>query len=202
MSVTTTTSINHTHHTYLGGGTHILIRNIRRPTQEIKDGLGDLGRKRIRRVNQSRVENSNGSHSRVHGYGIGLCSTTALSRDRESGRVYVAVLSTSSPGGSGGGGGLHNPIDGSFMLSGIGICRLGDAIRVIFSAGRTVGENEDAVRSYLAEKVFENPPVVTASRLPPHEHGELQPSGGIARCVDDVAGKRWICRPGLYTYQI
>ena len=87
------------------------------------------------------------------------------------------------------------------MLSGIGVRRLGDAIRVIFSARRTVGENEDAVGSYLVEKVFKNPPVVTAARLPPHEHGKLQSSGGIARGVDYVAGKRWICRPGLYTYK-
>lgn len=174
-----------------GEKTHIRIRNIRRPTQKEKDGHLDQIRRRVRRIDHTRVKNPNRRDPRVLiDDRVRLRAAAALARDGDARGVDGRIV-------AGGSRDLGDPVDAFLVQGRVGVGGLGDAVGVGGAVGGAVGDDEDAVGGEFFEEEAEDGAVVGAAGLTPDEDGELEVGGGVGGGEDGVSGEGRVDAVGL-----
>lgn len=166
--------------------TYVLIGDIGRTTEEVKDGLDDSGRPlKVGLIRDARVEDANGGDSLIPRYGIGLDGPATHAGGCQTRRVDIGILART--------GGLGDPVNGGLVLRDVWIRRFGDAVRVPGPVRWAVGDNENAVGRYLGEEGVEVKPVVRAASVSPCYDRELEIRRRAGWRIDGVS---WETRVG------
>lgn len=151
--------------------TYVLIRDIIRSTQKIKDRLVYFPRRtlRLRLAHQPRMENADGIHPRIIPISIALHAAAALSPHRDPRSIDMRVVALA--------GVLDRPVDGCALPLGP------DAHASTATSWRSPGvgdaldcadgDGEGAVRSDLCEEGGEADAVLGAGAVGPGDDGEF-----------------------------